>query len=175
MTGHYVLSSGLHSRDYFQCARVLQYPSLTSRLCQALSERFIMDQVTCVVAPAMGGILVAYETARHLGTRSIFAERTDEKLMFRRGFQVGPQDRVLVMEDVITTGGSAQEVVTLVRDAGAHVVGIGALIDRSGGWTAFDVKFHALLSVDVKTFEPERCPLCKEEIPMTQPGSRKLA
>jgi len=174
LNGHFELSSGLHSVDYFQCAKVMQYPTLASRLCQALAQAFSADDVSCVAAPAMGGILVGYETARHLGTRSIFAERVDGKFMLRRSFQAGPDDRILVVEDVVTTGGSVNELVENLRDAGVNVVGVGALVDRSGGWAAFDTKFHALLSVDVKTFSPDECPLCKEGVPLGKPGSRGL-
>ncbi|MBI3318412.1 MAG: orotate phosphoribosyltransferase [Candidatus Omnitrophica bacterium] len=172
--GHFILTSGLHSREYFQCAQVLQYPTLTSRLCQALAQRFISDEVTCVASPAVGGILVGYETARHLGVRSVFAEREEGRLRFRRTFHVSTKDRVLIVEDVVTTGGSVEEVISLVKDVGAEVVGVGALVDRSGGWAAFDVKFHALVSVHVKTFAAAECPLCKEGVPFTKPGSRGL-
>ena len=170
--GHFELSSGLHSREYLQCATVLQYPTLASRVCQTLAQRFIHDDVTCVVGPALGGIVVGYETARHLGARSVFAERDAGKLIFRRTFHVDPRDRVLAVEDVVTTGGSVEELIALVRDRGATVVGVGALVDRSGGWTAFDVKFHALLSLGLKTFDPQSCPMCKEGIPLVKPGSR---
>ncbi len=172
--GHFLLSSGLHSHEYLQCAAVLQHPSLASRVCQALAERFISDEVTCVTAPALGGILVGYETARHLGARSIFGEREDGRLRFRRSFAVGPKDRVLIVEDVVTTGGSVDELITMVQDTGATVIGVGALVDRSGGWAAFDVKYHALLSLHLKTFQAEACPLCKEEVPLIKPGSRGL-
>lgn len=172
LEGHFVLSSGLHSREYLQCALILQHPTLASRVCSALAERFMGDEVTCVVGPALGGILVSYETARHLGARNLFAERVDGRLKLRRGFHIGPTDRVLVVEDVVTTGGSAEELIGLIRDTGATIVGVGALIDRSNGWASFDVKFHALLSVDAKTFDSEICPLCKEGVPVTKPGSR---
>ncbi len=172
--GHFLLSSGLHSDQYFQCAALLQHPSLASRVCQVLAQRFISEEVTCVAAPALGGILVGYELARHLGCRSIFAERVDEKLRFRRSFHIGPKDRIVIVEDVITTGGSAEELLTLVEDAGAAVVGVGALVDRSGGWVSFDVKFHALISLNLKTFPASECPLCREEIPLVKPGSRGL-
>lgn len=174
LEGHFVLSSGLHSREYLQCAVVQQYPTLTTRLCETLAERFASDEVTCVASPALGGIVVGYETARHLGCRAIFAERENGVLRFRRGFQVGPKDQVLVVEDVVTTGGSVEELITLIQDTGATVVGVGALVDRSGGWASFDVRYHALLSVSLKTFAPDTCPLCKEGIPLTQPGSRGL-
>ena len=175
MEGHFQLSSGLHSGEYLQCATVLQYPSLASRLCQALAERFITDDITCVAAPALGGILVGYETARHLAARSVWAERENGKLVFRRSFRVSPTDRVLVVEDVVTTGGSVEELIGLVQDVGATVVGVGALVDRSGGWVAFDVKYHALISVHVKAFPPSDCPLCKEGVSLTKPGSRGIA
>lgn len=172
MEGHFLLSSGLHSREYLQCAMILQHPTLAARVCQALAQRFLSDEVTCVAGPALGGILVAYETARQLGVRSVFSEQQDEKLQMRRGFQVGPKDQVLVVEDVVTTGGSVEELMNLIRGTGASVAGVGALVDRSNGWTSFDVKYHALLSLDLKTFQPDVCLLCKEGVPITRPGSR---
>ena len=175
LEGHFVLSSGLHSREYLQCALILQHPTLSARACQALAQRFVSDELTCVAAPALGGIVVGYETARHLGARAIFAERQEGVLQLRRGFQVGPNDRVLVVEDVVTTGGSVDELIRIIRDAGATVVGVGALVDRSNGWVSFDVKYHALLSRDLKTFPPESCPLCKEGVPIHRPGSRGLS
>ena len=174
LEGHFTLSSGLHSHEYLQCALILQHPTLASRVCQALAQRFLSDEITCVAAPALGGIVVGYETARHLGARALFAERQEEKLQFRRGFALDPKDRVLVVEDVVTTGGSVEELIRLVNDAGATVVGVGALVDRSNGWASFDVKFHALMSMDLKTFSPADCPLCKEGVPMVKPGSRGL-
>ncbi len=170
--GHFELSSGQHSREYLQCAVVLQYPTLCGRLCQALADRFVGDDITCIAAPALGGILVGYEVARYLGVRSIFAERHEGKLVFRRTFQLGPKDRVLVLEDVVTTGGSVEELINLVRDSGAAIVGVGALVDRSGGWVAFDVKYHALISVHLRAFPPLDCPLCKEGVALMKPGSR---
>ena len=174
LEGHFLLSSGLHSREYLQCAMILQHPTLAARACQALAQRFLTDEVTCVAGPAMGGILVAYETARQLGVRSVFSERQDGKLQLRRGFQVGPKDQVLVVEDVVTTGGSVEELITIIRGAGAGVAGVGALVDRSNGWASFDVKYHALLSLDLKTFQADVCPLCKEGIPVVKPGSRAV-
>lgn len=172
--GHFLLSSGLHSNEYFQCASLLQHPSLTSRVCETLAQRFMSEEITCVVAPALGGILVAYEMARHLGARAIYAERVDDRLKFKRGFHLVPKDKVLVVEDVITTGGSVEELINLVQDTGATVVGVGAFVDRSGGWVAFDAKYHALLSLNLKTFPASECPLCKEEVPLVKPGSRGL-
>ncbi len=174
LEGHFVLSSGLHSPQYMQCALLLQHPAVASKLCLALAERFINDDITCVVAPAMGGIVVGYETARHLRVRSIFGERQDGKFTLRRGFTLGPADRCLLVEDVVTTGGSVEELAEVVKNAGAAVVGYGAIVDRSNGWAVFDMKFHALLSMEIKTFEADHCPMCKEEIPITKPGSRGL-
>ncbi len=175
LDGHFVLSSGLHSREYLQCALILQHPTLSARTCQALAQRFVSDEVTCVAAPALGGIVVGYETARQLGARAVFAERQEGVLQLRRGFHIGPKDHVLVVEDVVTTGGSVEELIRIIRDTGASVVGVGALVDRSNGWASFDVKYHALLSLDLKTFPPESCPLCKEGVPMSRPGSRGLS
>ena len=174
LDGHFILSSGLHSHEYLQCALILQLPTLASRVCQSLAQRFISDEITCVAAPALGGIVVGYETARHLGVRSVFAERQDGKLQFRRGFALDPKDRVLVVEDVVTTGGSVDELIALVNNVGATVVGVGSLVDRSNGWASFDVKFHALMSLESKTFPPSDCPLCKEGLPVAKPGSRGL-
>lgn len=174
MEGHFVLSSGLHSRQYLQCALILQQPTLASRVCQALAQRFIMDEVTCVASPALGGVVVGHEVARHLGARAIFAERVEGVFKFRRGFHLGDEDRVLVVEDVVTTGGSVEELMNPIRDTGATLVGVGALVDRSAGWAAFDVKYHALMSVNLKTFSSSECPLCKEGLPLTLPGSRNL-
>ena len=174
LEGHFLLSSGLHSHEYLQCAVVQQYPTLTSRLCEALAERFAGDDVTCVASPALGAVVVGYETARHLGSRAVFAERENGVWRFRRGFQIGPKDRVLVTEDIVTTGGSVEELITLIQNAGATVVGVGALVDRSGGWVSFEVKCHALLSVNLKTFSPDSCPLCTEGVPLVKPGSRGL-
>lgn len=174
LEGHFVLSSGLHSHEYLQCALILQHPTLAARACQTLAQRFVSDDITCVATPALGGIVVGYEMARHLGARAVFAERLEDKLQLRRGFHIGPKDRVLVVEDVVTTGGSVEEVIALVNNAGATVVGVGALVDRSNGWAAFDVKFHALLSLSLKTFPSADCPLCKEGVPLVKPGSHGL-
>ena len=174
LDGHFLLSSGLHSRQYIQCAAVLQHPTLAARLCGALARGFEIDEVSVVAGPALGGILVSYELARVLGARTIFAERIEGKLTLRRMFHVGPEDRVLLAEDVVTTGGSTLELLELLRETGATVVGVGAIIDRSGGTAEFPVKFHSLLSLTIKTFVAVSCPLCKEEVPLTKPGSRGL-
>jgi len=172
LEGHFLLSSGLHSGQYLQCAAVLQHPTLAARLCGALARGFGVDEVSVVAGPALGGILVAYELARVLGTRSVFAERVDGHLILRRSFHVGPDDRVLIAEDVVTTGGSSLELLEVIRQTGATVVGVGSLVDRSGGTVEFPVKFHTLLSLTLKVFTVSECPLCKEGVPLTKPGGR---
>ncbi len=174
LEGHFLLSSGLHSRQYLQCAAVLQHPTLAARLCGALAHGFEADDISVVAGPAMGGILVAYELARALGTRAVFAERVDGHLTLRRSFQVGQGDRVLIAEDVVTTGGSSLELLEIIRHTGAMAVGVGAIVDRSGGAAEFPIKFHSLLSLALKTFSTADCPLCREGVSLTKPGSRNV-
>ena len=132
MKGHFKLSSGLHSGEYLQCARVLQYPEYAKRLCSELARHFKEDRPTCVVAPALGGVIVSYETAKALAVRGIFSERKDGKMVLRRGFEIKPDDKVLVVEDVITTGVSTKEVLDVVKSAGATLIGVGSIVNRSG-------------------------------------------
>lgn len=173
--GHFRLTSGRHSNQYMQCAQVLQYPKETEILARHLAEAFKDDKVELVVGPAMGGIIVAYEVARQLGIPSIFTERQDGEMCLRRGFAIKPGQRVLVVEDVVTTGGSVQEVMQVVHTAGAQVVGVGVLVDRSSGMADFGVKTEAVLSLNIQSWEAEQCPLCAEGIqPVTKPGSRSL-
>ena len=174
LRGHFLLSSGLHSDVYLQSALVLQHPTHAETLCRELAKPFKGDGVQVVLAPAIGGILVAHEVARALGARCLFAEREDGLMRFRRGFAIRPGERCLVVEDVITTGGSTREVITVVEDAGGTPVGVGALIDRSGGTAAFPVKKVALATLSVPTYKPEDCPLCKAGTPAVKPGSRPM-
>ena len=171
--GHFRLTSGNHSKKYMQCAQVLQYPNFTEKLCEDLARRFKGQEIHAVVAPAIGGIIVAYEIAKVLGVRALFTEREDGKMTFRRGFDLEEDENVLVVEDVITTGGSVYEVIDAVKERGANVCGVGVLVDRSGGNVRFGVKTEALISIEIETWEPEECPLCKEGIPIVKPGSRK--
>ncbi len=173
--GHFRLSSGLHSARYIQCALVLQYPEIATRLGAQLAEAFADQSVQTVLAPAIGGILLAHEVARHLRARAIFAEREEGRFRLRRGFALVSGERVLVVEDVITTGRSTLEVIELAREAGAEVVGVGALIDRSGRALYFGVPFRALLRMDVPAYPPDECPLCAAGLPLTTPGSRYLS
>jgi orotate phosphoribosyltransferase len=171
--GHFRLTSGRHSRQYMQCAQVLQYPKFTERLCEDLARRFKGQEIHTVVAPAIGGIIVAYEVAKALGIRALFTEREDGKMTFRRGFELEDDENVLVVEDVITTGGSVLEVIEAVRERGADVVGLGVLVDRTGGKIHFGVRKESLITIDIETWAPEECPLCKEGVSIIKPGSRK--
>lgn len=172
MRGHFRLTSGLHSDVYLQSALVLQYPEHASVLGSALAAPFRADGVQTVLAPAIGGILVAHEVARALGVRALFTERDGGVMRLRRGFALAAGERCLVVEDVITTGGSTREVVTCVEEHGGIVVGVGSLIDRSGGAAAFTVKRTALATVGATTWPPDACPLCERGSPAIKPGSR---
>jgi orotate phosphoribosyltransferase len=172
MRGHFRLTSGLHSDVYLQSALVLQYPEHAAALGAALAAPFRGDAVQTVLAPAIGGILVAHEVARALGVRALFTEREAGVMRLRRGFELAAGERCLVVEDVITTGGSTREVVQCVEANGGAVVGVGSLIDRSGGTAAFTVKRTALANVTATTWQPEQCPLCKTGSQAVKPGSR---
>ena len=171
LTGHFQLSSGKHSDTYLQCALVLSDPATAEKLCRELAESWRAERIETVVGPALGGVVVAYELARALGCRGIFAERKDADMMLRRGFSLAAGERVLVAEDVVTTGGSAMEVVRLAEQAGAKLVGVTSLIDRGGG-RGFPVRFAALAHVEPPIYEPARCPLCARSVPIDKPGSR---
>lgn len=171
--GHFQLTSGLHSPQYFQCARVLQYPEPMERLCGLLADRFRGHRLDAVIAPALGGIVVGQEVGRQLRLRTMFTERKDGTMQLRRGFAVAPGERVLVCEDVVTTGGSVSEVIGIVRRRGGVPAGVGYLVDRSGGKVRFETDVqHALLHMDIVTYAPEACPLCAAGVPITKPGSR---
>lgn len=173
MSGHFLLTSGLHSPQYFQCALLLQYPEHTTRLCGELANAFSGTEIDVVIAPAIGGIVVAQEAGRIFNKRSIFAERESGIMSLRRGFSIHPGEKVLVTEDVITTGGSVKEVVDLVKGNQGTVVGIGVIVDRSGGKFRADVPLVSLLQMDVVVHQPDECPLCKKGIPVVKPGGRK--
>ena len=173
LSGHFLLTSGLHSSQYFQCALLLQYPEQTTRLCTELADSFASTEIDVVVAPAIGGIVVAQEVGRILNKRSVFAEREGGVMCLRRGFSIQSGERVLVTEDVVTTGGSVKEVIDLVQRNGGEVVGLGVVVDRSGGKFRVTVPMVSLLQMDVVVYEPAECPLCKNGIPVVKPGSRK--
>jgi orotate phosphoribosyltransferase len=172
MRGHFRLTSGLHSDIYLQSALVLQYPEHAAALGRGLASAFRADGAQTVLAPAIGGILVAHEVARALGVRALFTEREGGVMRLRRGFALAAGERCLVVEDVITTGGSTREVVQCVQELGGAVVGVGSLIDRSGGAAAFGVKRTALATVSATTWPPESCPLCASGSQAIKPGSR---
>ena len=176
MEGHFILTSGRHSNRYMQCARVLQYPDHTETLARIIAGHYRDEHIDVVVAPAVGGILVAYEVARQLGVKAIFCERQEGRMMLRRGFTIEPGQRVLVVEDVITTGGSVQEVIDVVREWQGDVVGVGVLVDRSGGKVDFGIRTEAVLTLDIESFPADDCPLCREgKLPAVKPGSRSLS
>lgn len=172
LEGHFRLTSGLHSSGYLQCALVLQHPAEAEACGAAIAERVRELLPDVVLSPALGGIVIGQEVGRALGVRALFAERQDGKLTLRRGFSISPGEKVLVVEDVVTTGGSTQETIDVARAAGATVVGAAAIIDRSGGTQRIDVPFHALATISLPTYQPEQCPLCAEGKPIVKPGSR---
>ncbi len=171
MEGHFLLTSGLHSPRYVEKFNVLQKPVYTEKLCRAMAEKFKDANIETVVGPVTGGILLAHETGKALGTRAIFTERENGKMTFRRGFTLHEGERVLIVEDIVTTGGSIREVIDVVKEHGGIPVAVSMLVDRSGGKATFgDVPSTALLHMDVQTYQPDECPLCKQGIPMTKRG-----
>jgi len=173
LNGHFLLTSGRHSNQYFQCAKVLQYPDKTETICQKISNYFRTYNFDTVLSPALGGIIVGQEVARQLGKRSIFAEREDNKLTLRRGFSLKEGEKVLICEDVVTTGGSVFELIDIVKNSGAELIGVGILVDRSNGKVNFGVPQVSSIQLEVVSYLPEECPLCKKGLELVKPGSRK--
>ncbi len=176
LEGHFRLTSGRHSNRYLQCAKIFRNAKYSEELCTALAEKYRDSGVEIVIGPAMGAVQMAYEVSRALACENFFTERGDDgKMALRRGFEVKPGQKVLVVEDVVTTGGSVREVINLVRAAGGEVVGVGAIVDRTGGKIEFGVPFQAVISLEVESLEPQDCPLCKAGAPAPiKPGSRKI-
>lgn len=179
LSGHFRLSSGLHSSEYLQCALVLQYPDLAEKLCNQLVSRLKLrgSKIDAVISPAIGGIIVGQEVAKVLGCRAIFCEREEGKMKLRRGFEIRKEERVVVVEDVITTGGSVKEIVEIVQGMGGKVEGIGVIVDRSkpclsDELVTLNLSLNSLLRIDIETYSPEECPICKKGIPLQKPGSR---
>ena len=172
LEGHFQLTSGMHSPQYFQCARVLQFPKYLHLLSGEIARHFEYNEVEVVLSPAIGGIVVGTEVGRMLGARTIFAERKDGKMELRRGFEILPGERVLVVEDVVTTGGSTKEVIDLVNLAKGYLVGTGCIVDRSNGKVQFDTKQFAVLQMEVIAHQPADCPMCKSGSAAVKPGSR---
>ncbi|HBV85902.1 MAG TPA: orotate phosphoribosyltransferase [Desulfosporosinus sp.] len=174
LDGHFLLTSGKHSAQYMQCAQVLQYPERAAILAEGLASQFRDMNVKTVIGPATGGILVAHEVAKALGVRALFTERENGIMRLRRGFTLSPEERVLVVEDVITTGGSVREVLAVVKEFGATAVGVGVLVDRTGGKVDFGLPQCSIIQLNIQAFEAQECPLCAQGIPAIKPGSRKI-
>ncbi|HOC06316.1 MAG: orotate phosphoribosyltransferase [Bacillota bacterium] len=172
-SGHFLLTSGLHSDTYLQCALVLQYPQLAQELAAAMAAKLAGQKIDVVVGPAMGGVTWAYQLGLTLGCRAIFAERSEDVMTLRRGFSVAPGERVLVAEDVATTGGSTHEVVCLMKGSGAVVVGVALIVDRTAGALNIGVPYHSLYQLNPQTWSREDCPLCRANQPFDRPGSNK--
>ena len=172
LEGHFRLTSGLHSPGYLQCALVLQHPREAEMCGAAIAARVRTLGAEAVLSPALGGIVIGHEVARALGVRALFAERQDGRLTLRRGFSLAPGEKVLVVEDVVTTGGSTRETIDVARAAGAEVVGAASIIDRSGVNQQLGVPYHALATVALPTYQPDACPLCAAGSPVVKPGSR---
>ena len=174
LTGHFLLTSGLHSNKYMQCAKVMVNPKDTEIIGRFIADGFEADNIDIVVAPAMGGILIGYEVARALGVSSMFTERVEGKMELRRGFEIPHGARVIIIEDVVTTGKSTNEVKVLLESLGANVVGVGSIIDRSGG-VDFGVKFVSTYAPEIETYTKETCPICAAgDLPLIKPGSRVM-
>ncbi len=172
LEGHFILSSGLHSPRYLQCARALQYPADASEFGKAIAERFLESGVETVCSPAIGGLVIGYEVARALNVRFIWTERQGGEMVLRRGFGVREGEKVLVVEDVITTGGSTRECIDAIESRGADVIGAASIIDRSGGTADVGVERIALVRMDVPSYDPDSCPLCESGGEAVKPGSR---
>jgi len=174
LTGHFKLTSGRHSDVYYEKFTLLRNPTVCTKICQEFAERFRNKQIATVVGPTTGGIIIAYDVARYLGIESIYAESDDEGRVFKRGFSLEKGQRVVIVDDILTTGRSLFEVIDLVKKYDAEIVGLGVLLDRSGGGVEFDYPLEALASVSAESWEPENCPLCAKGEPLTQRGSRKF-
>ncbi len=174
LKGHFLLTSGRHSDTYMQCAKLFVDPQKSEMLCRELAGILKEFKADVVVSPAVGGIIMGYEVARQLKVKNFFAERVDGKMTLRRGFALEKGSKVIVVEDVVTTGGSVKEVIQLVKDAGCEVVAAASIVDRSNGKVDFSVPFKALLSMEVISYEADECPICKQGVPIYKPGSRNL-
>ena len=172
LEGHFLLTSGRHSNRYMQCARLFESAKHSEIMCADLAARFAGERIDLVVGPALGGVIMSYEMSRQLGVRNFFAERDNGTMTFRRGFAVQPGAQVLVVEDVVTTGGSVREVIDLVKQAGGEVVGVCSIVDRSAGKVDFSCRYEAVASMEVLSWDAAECPLCAAGSPAVKPGSR---
>lgn len=169
--GHFLLASGLHSPVYWEKFRILQHPKYTRKLCRLIAQHFEEQRIDVVAGPATGGIILAFETARQLGVRCIFAEKQEGKRVFRRDFDIAPGERVLIVDDIVTTGESIRETIEAVHKLGGTVIGIGVLVDRSENEIDFKLPFFSCLRSPTTTYPPENCPLCAAQIPLVKPGA----
>ncbi|MFW5999515.1 MAG: orotate phosphoribosyltransferase [Halanaerobiaceae bacterium] len=171
--GHFVLSSGRHAGKYMQCALALQYPDYASRLAGGIASLWDKEEIETVTGPAIGAIVVSYVVGEALSVRSIFSERRDDQMQFRRGFDISPGEKVLLVEDVVTTGKSVREALNLLEDKGAEIIGVSSIVDRSGGKVDFGYPFRPLLTMEIESYSSANCPLCDRGMDFTKPGSRK--
>ena len=171
LKGHFLLTSGLHSPAYWEKFRILQFPGYTEQLCRMIADHFRRENVQVVAGPTTGGIILAFEVARQLGVRGIFAEKEDEERSFRRGFSIDPGERVLIVDDILTTGSSIHEIIAAVNKLDGSIVGIGVLVDRSGQAPDFGFPLFSCHRAATVTYRPEECPLCAAGVPLVKPGS----
>lgn len=171
--GHFVLSSGRHADIYMQCAKVLQYPEHAATLAAEIATKWKDEEIDVVIGPALGGVVLSYAVAEELGVRSIFSERKNGEMKIRRGFELEPGEKVLVVEDVVTTGGSVREVLAVLESLEVEIVGLSSIVDRSNGEVDFNYDFKPLLPLDIKSYEAEQCELCKKGLPINRPGSKE--
>ncbi len=174
LEGHFLLTSGRHSDKYMQCAKIFQNAKYSEPLCAELVKQYKDDNVELVIGPAIGAIQMSYEVGKQLGVKNIFAERENGAMTLRRGFTIEKGQRVLIVEDVVTTGGSVREVMELVKECGGEIVGIGSIVDRTGGKIDFGVPYRSAFSMDITSYEAEDCPICKTGAPLVKPGSRAV-
>lgn len=174
LTGHFLLTSGRHSDVYYEKFTLLKNPAICTQVCKSLADHFRSSGAQSVVGPTTGGIIIAYDVARYLGVEALYAEQGDPGRVFKRGFSLDPGQKVLIVDDVLTTGRSVEEVVSLVNSYKADIVGIGLFLDRSGGKVSFPYPTHALATVSADSWEAGACPLCAKNVPFTQRGSRRL-
>ncbi len=172
LEGHFLLTSGRHSDKYMQCAKIFQNAKYSEPLCAELVAQYKDDNVELVIGPAIGAIQMSYEVGKQLGVKNIFAERENGAMTLRRGFTIEKGQRVLIVEDVVTTGGSVREVMDLVKECGGEIVGVGSIVDRTGGKIDFGVPYRSAFSMDITSYEPDDCPICKSGLPLVKPGSR---
>lgn len=172
LNGHFVLRSKLHSNKFFQAALLFKYPDIAEKLCRTLAERMKDLGAETVISPAVGGILVGQELARALGIQAIFADKENDELVLKRGFTIRKGERIIVAEDVVTKGGRVQQTIDLVKSLGGIPVAVGIITDRSGGTVDFGIPLFSLIKLNLPTYQPEECPLCKQGVPLVRPGSK---